>query len=254
MRLTIGYLYASGMNVYGDRGNVLSLVQRCRWRGIEVAVVEQGLRERESLAGVDILLAGGGQDRDQVAVSRDLAGDAGKALVEAVENDVVLLAVCGAYQLLGKYYKTGGGETLPGIGLFDAWTVAGTRRFIGDVVIHSEHHGRQFELVGFENHSGLTYLGETGRPLGSVEVGNGNNGRDGVEGAVYRNAFGTYLHGPLLPKNPEFADLLITLAGRRRFGADFRLEALDDRVELAAHAKVASRVRRTGQVQSSLHR
>lgn len=252
MRLAIGYLYASGMNVYGDRGNVLTLVQRCRWRGIEVEVIEHGMEEHGSLGGLDILLAGGGQDRDQIAVSRDLAGDAGKALTDAVENDAVLLAVCGAYQLLGRYYKTGRGETLPGIGLFDAWTEAGSRRLIGDVVMSAEHSGRRFELVGFENHSGLTYLGPKGRPLGSVEVGNGNNGRDGYEGAVYRHAFGTYLHGPLLPKNPAFADLLIGLAARRRFGEDFELPPLDDHIELGAHEAVARRVRRTGQVHSSV--
>jgi CobQ-like glutamine amidotransferase family enzyme len=240
------------MNVYGDRGNVLTLVQRCRWRGIDVDVVERGLHERGSLSNFDILFAGGGQDRDQSEVSRDLDRDAGKALVDAVENDVVVLTICGTYQLLGRYFKTVNGDTLPGFGIFDAWTVAGKRRCIGDIVIRAEHAGRQFDLVGFENHGGLTFLGAAGRPLGTVKIGCGNNGVDGFEGATYRQAFGTYLHGPLLPKNPEFADHLIRLAVRRRCGDDFELPALDDSVELQARSAVLDRIRRRGRVKSGV--
>lgn len=252
MRLTIGYLYSTGMNVYGDRGNVMALVQRCRWRGIDVEVVKHSLDENGSFSDFDILFAGGGQDRDQIAVSRDLLGDTGKQLIEAVENDAVVLTICGTYQLLGQYFKTSTGETLPGIGIFDAWTVGGSRRFIGDAIIHAQHGGEEFELVGFENHSGLTYLGPTGSPFGTVMVGSGNNGEDGNEGAVYRNAFGCYLHGPLLPKNPRFADHLIRLAVRRRFGEDIDLEPLDDRIEAGAHDATIDRVRRRGQVHSGV--
>ena len=252
MKLKIGYLYASGMNVYGDRGNVVTLMQRCRWRGLQVEVVERDFEDHGSLSDFDILFAGGGQDRDQLAVSRDLDEDTGKALIDAVEDDVVVLTICGTYQLLGKYFKMRNGDVLPGIGIFDAWTVAGETRFIGDAVIEAEHSGERFDLVGFENHGGLTYLGENGVPLGKVRVGAGNNDSDGLEGAVYRNAFWTYLHGPLLPKNPDFADHLIRLAAKRRFGEDFELPMLDDTVELSARSAVLERIRKRGRVKSAV--
>src|SRR5215469_10302080 len=149
MKLAICYLYASGMNVYGDRGNVTTLAQRCRWRGIEVEVAERGVGENRLLDQFDLIFAGGGQDRDQVAVSRDLQGDTGRALRDAVEGDVVVLTVCGTYQLLGGYFKLGNGEVLPGIGVFDAWTLAGNRRFIGDAVVQVDLDGRRVEVVGF---------------------------------------------------------------------------------------------------------
>jgi len=252
MQLRIGYLYASGMNLYGDRGNVLALVQRCRWRGIKVEVVERGLAACGSLDQFDVLFAGGGQDRDQISVSRDLQGDFGAAITDAIEDNAVVLTICGAFQLLGRYFKTEDGTTLPGIGVFDAWTEAGTRRFVGDIVVHAEHAGRQFNLVGFENHGGVTRLGPTARPFGSVKFGAGNNGSDGFEGAVYQNAFGTYLHGPLLPKNPEFADHLIRLALARRYGDDCELCELDDGLEQRAHAVVIERIRRRGRVESGV--
>lgn len=249
MRLSICYLYASGMNVYGDRGNVLALVQRCRWRGIDVDVSERGVGEQGPLDRFDVFVAGGGQDRDQVAVSQDLQGDTGKALVDAVENDAVLLAICGTYQLLGRYFKTASGETLPGIGIFDAWTVAGSRRFIGDVIVRGQLGDREADLVGFENHSGRTCLGPGGRPMARAVVGAGNNGEDGQEGARYRNAFGCYLHGPLLPKNPDLTDHLIQLALRRRHG-DVSLEPLDDAIETGARQAMIERIRRRGRVKS----
>ncbi len=238
------------MNVYGDRGNILTLVQRCRWRGIEIDVNERGVGDASSFIASDIIFAGGGQDRDQVAVSLDLQGSTGQALKEAVEADAVVLTVCGTYQLLGTYFKTGDGDDLPGVGIFDAWTIAGPRRFIGDTVVQATLDGQAFELVGFENHSGRTFLGPLGEPLGKVVIGVGNNGEDGNEGTRYRNAFGTYLHGPLLPKNPAFADYLILLALRRRYGADATLPALDDSVEQAAHRVVVERVKRRGRVRS----
>ena len=250
MRLSLCYLYASGMNVYGDRGNVLTLAQRCRWRGIELDIIERGVGDRAPLKQCDLLVMGGGQDRDQVAVSQDLQGDTGKALIEAVEDGAAVLAVCGTYQLLGHYFKAGGGETLPGIGLFDAWTVAGPRRFIGDVVVRADLGDQVVDLVGFENHSGRTFLGPNGRCLGQTVVGAGNNGRDGQEGARYRNAVGCYLHGPLLPKNPELADHLILLALRRRHGDDVVLSPLDDSVEIDARRAMIERVRRRGRVKS----
>ncbi len=244
------YLYASGMNVYGDRGNVTVLAQRCRWRGIDLEVVERGVGESGPLDGFDLIFAGGGQDRDQIAVSRDLQADAGKALRDAVEADVVILTVCGTYQLLGHYFKTIGGDVLPGIGIFDAWTVGGDRRYIGDTVVECDLDGEMVELVGFENHSGRTYLNSGCALLGRVRLGAGNNGDDDGEGARYRNTFGTYHHGPILPKNPRFADFLIRRALRRRYGSDAQLRPLDDGFELAAHRAVADRVRRRGRVKS----
>lgn len=250
MQLSICYLYASGMNVYGDRGNLLTLVQRCRWRGIDVDVVERGVGETGPLDQFDVFVAGGGQDRDQVAVSQDLQGDTGRALVEAIENDAALLAVCGTYQLFGHYFKTGSGETLPGIGIFDAWTVAGSRRFIGDVIVRCEVGDREVDLVGFENHSGRTFLGPNGRPMGRTVVGAGNNGEDGQEGARHKNAFGCYLHGPLLPKNPELADHLIRLALRHRYRDEIPLAPLDDSFEIGARQAMVERIHRRGRVKS----
>jgi CobQ-like glutamine amidotransferase family enzyme len=253
MRQSICYLYASGMNVYGDRGNVTTLAQRCRWRGIDVDVVERGVGEHGPLDHFDLIFAGGGQDRDQVAVSRDLQGDAGRALRDAVEADCVVLTICGTYQLLGHYFKTGAGDTLPGIGVFDAYTVAGTRRWIGDTLVRCDPGAAEpIELVGFENHSGRTYLNPGGRPLGRVVVGAGNNGEDRTEGAAYRNAFGTYLHGPLLPKNPRFADRLLRLALRRRRADDAELPPLPDHLETIAHDRIVERIHRRGRVRSGV--
>lgn len=253
MQLRICFLYAAGMNVYGDRGNVTTLTQRCRWRGIDVEVVERGVGEHGPLDPFDLIVSGGGQDRDQVAVSRDLQGDAGRALRDAVEADSVVLTVCGTYQLLGHYFKTGSGETLPGIGIFDAYTVAGGRRWIGDTLVQVvTADGQSIDLVGFENHSGRTHLNPGCRPLGRVVVGAGNNGEDGTEGAAYRNAFGTYLHGPLLPKNPAFADHLIRLALRRRYADDVELPVLSDNFEIIAHDRMVERIHKRGRVKSGV--
>jgi CobQ-like glutamine amidotransferase family enzyme len=248
--LTICYLYASGMNVYGDRGNVTTLAQRCRWRGIDVDVVERGVGDDGSFSDFDLIFAGGGQDRDQIAVSRDLQGTTGRALRDAIETDAVVLTVCGTYQLLGRYFQPGDGERLPGIGVFDAWTEAGPRRFIGDAVVRGDLDGVAMDIVGFENHSGRTFLGPSCQALGRVIVGAGNNGDDGGEGARYRNAFGTYLHGPLLPKNPRFADYLLRLALHRRYGTGAELQPLDDTLEDEAHRRVVARVQRRGRVKS----
>lgn len=257
MKLSICHLYPDSMNIYGDRGNVIALAQRARWRGIEVEVRRVDVGERpDFLAEVDVFFFGGGQDKEQVAVSRDLQGDTGKALIETVEGGAALLAICGGYQLLGHYFKTGTGDLLPGISLFDAYTVAGTRRFIGDVVVECHILGDSGSpartLVGFENHSGRTFLGPGCRPLGQVLVGCGNNGDDGSEGAVYRNAFGCYLHGSLLPKNPWLADHLVLAGLRRRYGDGVQLQPLDDSLEEMAHQAVIDRIRRRGRVNSAI--
>ena len=239
MRLSIAWLYGTKMNIYGDRGNVLALEQRARWRGITVETQEVGLGEPVP-PDVDVFFFGGGQDQEQVAVSDDLQGAKGESIKAAIEAGAALLAVCGGYQLLGHEYRPHDAPPLPGIGLFDLVSEAGPDRFIGNVVVDSPFG----ELVGFENHSGLTRLAPGQQPLGRVRVGRGNNGKDGTEGAVYRHAVGCYLHGSLLPKNPRFADWLLAAGLRRRHGP-LDLPPLDDTHELTAHASAVDRAFRT---------
>ena len=223
------------MNIYGDRGNVLALAQRARWRGIAPTVRE--IRIGEPIpTDTDIFFFGGGQDQEQIAVSRDLAGAKGEAITTAVESGAALLSVCGGYQLLGKEYRPHDADPLPGIGLFDVQSTAGAERFIGNVVVDSQWGS----LVGFENHSGLTFLGESATPMGNVRVGRGNNGRDGTEGVIYRNALGCYLHGSLLPKNPVLTDWLLAAGLRHRYGDD-TMDAVDSGIEDAAHASAIAR-------------
>lgn len=235
MKLTIGWLYAATMNIYGDRGNVIALRRRAEWRGIPAEVHEIGLGDPIP-PEVDCFFWGGGQDQEQVAVAVDMQGAKGEALKAAVEDGAALLAVCGGYQLLGHEYRPHDAKPLPGIGLFNMTSVAGSERFIGNVIVDSPWG----ELVGFENHSGLTTLGDGLTPMGRVRVGRGNNGRDGTEGAIYRNAVGCYLHGSLLPKNPALADWLIARALERRHGS-IELPPLDDTFELTAHQSAVGR-------------
>jgi lipid II isoglutaminyl synthase (glutamine-hydrolysing) len=237
MKLSICWLYGSSMNIYGDRGNVLALAQRCRWRGIEAEIVQSGLGDVIEPGRFDIYFWGGGQDREQINVSADVQGARGEALRTEIEDGAALLSVCGGYQLLGHYYRPADGDDLPGIGVFDAWTVAGNERFIGNIVVESSEFG---ELVGFENHSGLTHLSASAQPLGKVRVGRGNNGTDGAEGCRYRNAIGCYMHGALLPKNPVLSDFLILAALRRRYGV-VELPQLDDALEGVAHSTAVQR-------------
>jgi hypothetical protein len=234
VQLRIAHLYPRLMNIYGDRGNILCLVRRCRDREIDVVVTEVGLGEPIDPAAYDLIFAGGAQDREQRRVVEDLRSTKGAALREAADAGVVALAVCGAYQLFGRFYRDASGAELEGLGVFDLWTEhpgPSAPRLIGNVV--AEWEGAT--LVGFENHGGRTYLRDGAAPLARVRSGFGNNGQDGTEGARYRNAFGTYLHGSLLPKNPRFADRLIELALRRRYGDDVQLALIDDRVEDRAH-------------------
>jgi hypothetical protein len=224
------------MNLYGDRGNILCLRRRCEQRGITLVVDELELGEGLDPPAYDLIFIGGAQDREQRRVAADLLETKAEALHQAVAEGVVLLAVCGGYQLLGRYYRPAVGEELPGAGVFDLWTEhpgPTARRFIGNVVVRWQGS----TLVGFENHGGRTYLGPRARPLATVIAGFGNNGRDGSEGAMQgENAFGTYLHGSLLPKNPRFADHLIAQALRRRYG-EAELAPLDDALEERAHAE-----------------
>ncbi len=234
---TIGWLYPDLMNIYGDRGNVLTLLQRARWRGLDARVIELGKGVTSGIDEVDVFFFGGGQDREQGLVYDDLLETKAVHLARAVQSGAAVLAVCGGYQLLGHYYDTTAGERFPGIGLLDARTEPGPRRCIGDVVVEADPDLglAPATLVGFENHSGRTFLGEGVRPLGRVLRGSGNNGADGTEGAVSRNLFGTYLHGSLLPKNPHLADLIISRA------LDRRLDPLDDTLELTAPRRIIDR-------------
>ena len=240
------------LNIYGDRGNIIALTRRAEWRGIDVAVTKLGVGVPVDVDNTDIIFVGGGQDKEQLIVCEDFQGSKGKSIKEAVETGAVLLSICGGYQLLGHYFRTGTGEVLRGISLFDAFTIAGKRRFIGNVLVESELAGQKRTLVGFENHSGRTFLGADVKPLGRSLVGFGNNGEDGTEGAVYRNAYGCYLHGSLLPKNPWFADHLLLTALRRRYGDTVELAPLDDTVEERAHHSVIEHMRRLGTIRSGV--
>jgi lipid II isoglutaminyl synthase (glutamine-hydrolysing) len=240
------HLYPDLMSVYGDRGNVLTLCRRAEWRNIPVTLLELSLGDTLDPAEVDLVFFGGGQDREQSVVSPDFLAQKGAAVREAVEAGAALLSVCGGYQLLGASYTTVDGHELPGAGLFDVRSVPGPRRHIGNVLIETYLDRRPRTLVGFENHSGRTYLGTGLQPLGRVVVGAGNNGEDGTEGAIYKGAIGCYLHGSLLPKNPWLADYLLTRALAHRLGEPVTLEPLDDRLEEDAHQAVATRIRSGG--------
>lgn len=230
----ICHLYPELMNIYGDRGNVIAMVRRCLWRGIAATVTDITLGDRIDPAQFDFYFIGGGQDREQILVCEDLSREKGAAIREAVENGAGLLSICGGYQLLGNFFLTCTGEDLPGISLFDVRTVGGDTRFIGNVAIDCDLDGIEGILVGFENHSGRTHLGPGCTPLGRVIKGYGNNGEDGTEGCVYRAAVGTYLHGSLLPKNPQLADWFILNGIRRRLDME-TLPSLDDSLERTAH-------------------
>lgn len=236
--IRIGHLYAHYLNIYGDRGNIITLMQRSRWRGIEVEVDAIGLDEKFEPTTYDIFFIGGGQDKQQQVIASDLQR-LSPTIHEAVNGGAVILSICGGYQLLGHYYQPHADDKLPGISLIDAHTVAGNRRMIGNVVVERADGST---LVGFENHSGRTFIGKGMSPLGKVVSGNGNNGDDGFEGCAQSvgkgMVIGTYLHGSLLPKNPQLADELISIAVKRRH-PDFVLSSLDDSLELAAHQSAA---------------
>jgi len=220
LTLTLGHLYPDQLNLYGDRGNILVLRQRCQLRGIQLRVVELGIGDALAPDEYDLLFIGGGQDKEQAPVSQDLYDIKGIGLWAAIEDDMPVLAVCGGFQLLAQYYRPAHGPDMKGLGVFDAWTIhkgPQAPRCVGDVAIRWNGG----TLVGFENHGGRTYLG-TAKPLGKVLKGFGNNAEDGTEGAIYRQAYGTYMHGSLLPKNPHFADYLLQLALQRKYGTNER--------------------------------
>ena len=234
MELRVLALYPEQMNIYADRGNIVFLQRRCEWRGIGFSYAGAGPGESVDPGAHDLLYIGGGQDRDQRLVAADMVATKREALGSAVDDGAVVLAVCGGYQLLGHSYQLGE-EQLPGLGLADLETVREPGpRLIGNVAIETDLGDGRGLLAGFENHGGRTYLGPGAKPLGRVLKGFGNNGKDGLEGVRRDNLIGTYLHGPLLPKNAWLADRLIALALERRYGSPPELEPLDDSLELAA--------------------
>jgi lipid II isoglutaminyl synthase (glutamine-hydrolysing) len=226
--LTILHLYPDEMSIYGDRGNVLALVKRLEWRGVDAKVVYAGVGEAADIEATDIIFAGGGQDRGQVAVGEDLQRYA-KTLHKLAVDGMPMLTICGTYQLFGHGFTTLEGQHIPGIGLFNAETLGSTHRMIGNIIVETEFG----PLVGFENHSGQTSLLGDQQPMGKVIKGFGNNETAGHEGARIHNVFGTYLHGPVLPKNPKFTDALLQIAMQRKYGTS-ELGPLDNELELAA--------------------
>jgi CobQ-like glutamine amidotransferase family enzyme len=230
------WLYPEHMNIYADRGNIAVLERRCRWREIAFELTRAGPGDAIDPGAHDLFYMGGGQDRDQALVARDLVETKREALEAAIAGGAAVLAVCGGYQLLGRSYALSDTESLPGLGLADLETVREPGpRLIGNVVIEVDLGDGPRRLAGFENHGGRTYLADSEQPLGRVVSGFGNNGRDGFEGVRRGKLIGTYLHGPLLPKNTWLADHLIEWALERRFGEPAPLEALDDRLEQRAH-------------------
>jgi lipid II isoglutaminyl synthase (glutamine-hydrolysing) len=235
MELRLLALYPEQMNIYADRGNILFLKWRCEWRGIGFSYAAAGPGDSLDPAAHDLIYVGGGQDRDQRIVAEDMVATKRRGLGEAVEDRAVVLGVCGGYQLLGHSYQLGD-ERIPGLGLAELETVREPGpRLIGNIEIEVDLGQGPRELAGFENHGGRTYLGDGAEPLGRVVRGHGNNGRDGFEGVRRANMIGTYLHGPLLPKNSWLADRLIQLALARRHGTEPELAPLDDALENAAH-------------------
>ena len=235
MKLTIGHLYPELLNLYGDRGNIQCLLKRCQWRGIEAEAIacEQG--SSIDFSKMDIVLLGGGCDREQMLVCEKLQVIQPE-FKRYVEEGGVVIAICGGYQLLGKYYKTAEG-TMKGLDLVDLYTEQGEGRLISNIILKSDLF--DMPIVGFENHGGRTYINQN-QPLGKVLYGSGNDGESGYEGVVYKNVIGTYLHGPLLPKNPQLADELILRALRRK-DPDAVLAPLDDTQEKEANQYVYHR-------------
>lgn len=245
MELNICHLYPDLLNLYGDRGNVTALAKRCEWRDIAVNILDVSLKDEFIPEKYDVVFLGGGQDYEQQIMQQDLLEVKGDAIRRSVEDGLVYLCICGGYQLMGKYFRTHNGKEIRCLEAIDAWTIAGSDRMIGNIVFESElikSDSCDGRVVGFENHSGRTYLGEGARPLGKVLKGYGNNGEDGSEGAVYKNVFCSYSHGSLLPKNPDLADYIIATALRRKYPDFEALPPLEDGFETLARNSMITRV------------
>lgn len=237
LTISIAHLYPELLNLYGDLGNIITLKKRCEWRNIKVEI--NNINIGDKIGNNDLYFIGGGQDKQQEDVAKELYSRKAE-LTDRMEAGAVFLGICGGYQLFGHYYQPHGKEKLKGISLLDIYTVAGKNRFIGNVTVKTDFLTPD-TLVGFENHSGLTYLEGNTKPLGKSTTGHGNNGCDGFEGARYKNVFGTYLHGSLLPKNPQFADYLIELALEKRYGKKIQLKPLDDKIEINTHNSLVNK-------------
>ena len=238
MKIRIAHLYSKYLNLYGDKGNVIALINRCQWRGIEVEFSE--IDKGDKISKQDLYFIGGGQDKQQEEIAKELYSHK-PFLLDERDSGAVFLGICGGYQLFGHYYQPHDKDRLKGLSLVDAYTIAGNKRYIGNVTVKTNFLNPS-TLVGFENHSGLTYIEGDTEPLGLVQVGNGNNDRDDSEGCRYKNVFGTYLHGSLLPKNPHFADYLITLALKHHYPSEnIVLPNLNDDLELQAHNSVVGK-------------
>jgi CobQ-like glutamine amidotransferase family enzyme len=247
MKIRVAHLYPDYLNIYADRGNIAVLASRAAWRGHELDVHAVSLGDEIRAGDHDLYYVGGGQDREQALIATNLAGK-GKTLGAALESGAALLAVCGGYQLLGRFYRDQQGVEQPGVGLFPHETVAGEQRMIGDVLLECElEPGVRRTLAGFENHAGRTRLDPGAEPLGRVIAGFGNDGESGYEGCRLGRAIGTYLHGPLLPRNPWLADWLLAQALAHATGGEPpELEPLPDELERQAHAVAAERARQRG--------
>jgi CobQ-like glutamine amidotransferase family enzyme len=247
VRIVVGHLFPDYLNIYADRGNMAVLARRAAWRGYELEVRPLGAGDDVRPGEHDLYYVGGGQDREQELIAPALAAK-GAALHEAAAGGAAILAVCGGYQLLGRFYRDQSGDELPGVGLFPLHTVAGERRMIGDVLLECElEPGERRTLAGFENHAGRTHLDEGAEPLGRVVAGFGNDGESGYEGCRVGRAIGTYLHGPLLPRNPWLADWILAQAIAHRTGeAPPLLAPLPDELEAQAHEVAAARARARG--------
>jgi CobQ-like glutamine amidotransferase family enzyme len=244
VKVRVGHLYPDYLNIYADRGNMAVLARRAAWRGYELEVTSVSMGEPLRPGAHDLLYIGGGQDREQALVAVDLATKA-DAVRDAVASGAAALAVCGGYQLFGRYYRDRARVELPGIGMFPLHTIAGDRRMIGDVLLDCDWSGHT--LVGFENHAGRTHLDDDAVPLGRVVHGFGNDGKSGFEGCRVGRAIGTYLHGPLLPRNPWLADWLLSQALAHASGGEpVELEPLGDELEAEAHDVAAARARARG--------
>jgi hypothetical protein len=242
VKIRVGHLYPDYLNIYADRGNIAVLAERARLRGHELDVRAIGMTEAVPTGEIDLFYIGGGQDREQALVAQDLV-EKTEPLHEAAEAGAAFLAVCGGYQLLGRYYRDVAGDELPGIGLLPLHTIAGQRRMIGDVLLDCDW--ARHTMAGFENHAGRTILDAGAEPLGRVVAGFGNDGASGHEGCRWRRVYGTYLHGPLLPRNPWFADHMLAEA-LAHAGGPTELAPLPDELEHEAHAISADRARRRG--------
>ncbi|MBR1496878.1 MAG: glutamine amidotransferase [Oscillospiraceae bacterium] len=241
MELRICHLYPDVLNLYGDRGNILCLRRRLEWRGIGVSVDTRPIGSPAALGGFDLIFIGGGQDFEQEALLDDLHRGRDAEIRAAVDDGAAVLAICGGYQMLGNYYETHDGRRCDFVGAIDFYTVGGEKRMIGNYLFQCGTVSGGSVVVGFENHSGRTYLGAGVNPLGTVLAGFGNNGEDGTEGVRWKNVFGSYSHGPLLPKNPSLCDMILETALARKYGAVL-LEPLPDMAEKNAHSEIANRL------------